>query len=108
MSADSDYDPLDYDSLGARLPEHIRQWRDDPNHWFNDQEDNRYWEEYDRDLMAGRRGAEVWEAARRMEEAGQTTVTINGREYPAATTADLERMYKAARKRARAQTESPS
>ena len=43
-----------------------------------------------------------------MEEAGQTTVTINGREYPAATTADLERMYKAARKRARAQTESSS
>ena len=43
-----------------------------------------------------------------MEEAGQTTVTINGREYPAATTADLERWYEAARKRARAETESPS
>ena len=108
MSADSDYDPLDYDSLGARLPEHIRKWRDDPNHWFNDQEDNRYWEQHDREMMAGLHRGEAWEAARRMEEAGQTTVTINGREYPAATTADLERWYEAARKRARAETESPS
>ena len=110
MSADSDYDPLDYSSWGTLLPEHIRRWRHDPDHWFNDREDNRYWEQYDRELMAGMHRGEAWEAARRMEEAGQTTVTINGREYPAATTADLERMYEAAQKRERerAQTESPS
>ena len=108
MSADSDYDPLDYDVFGRRLPEHIRRWRADPNHWFNDQEDNRFWEEHDREMMAGLHRGEAWEAARRMEEAGQTTVTINGREYPAATTADLERWYEAARKHARAETESPS
>ena len=108
MSAGSDYDPLEYDILGNRLSEEEIRWRADPNHWFNDREDNRFWEEYDWDLMADRRGAEVWEAARRMEEAGQTTVTINGREYPAATTADLERWHEAARKRAHAETESPS
>ena len=110
VSADSDYDPLEYDILGNRLSEEEIRWRADPNHWFNDQEDNRYWEQYDRELMAGMHRGEAWEAARRMEEAGQTTVTINGREYPAATTADLERMYEAAqeRERQRAQTESPS
>ncbi len=108
MSADSGYDPLDYDVFGRRLPEHIRRWRDDPNHWFNDQEDNRYWEQHDRDLMAGRCGAEVLEEIRRMEEAGQTTVTINGREYPAAVRSNIEKFRALARERERSQTESPS
>ena len=110
MSADSDYDPLDNDSWGTLLPEHIRRWRRDPNHWFNDQEDNRYWEQYDRELMAGMHGEKLLEEVLRMEESGQTTVTIYGREYPALTTAVLESMYEAAqeRERERAQTESPS
>ncbi len=86
------YDPLDYDSFGNRLPERVRRWRADPDFWFNDQEDNRWWERHDEELMAGLHRGEAWEAARRMEEAGRTTVTINGREYPAGTVADLERM----------------
>ncbi len=108
MSAGSDYDPLEYDILGNRLSEEEIRWRSDPNHWFNDQEDNRYWEEYDRDLMAGRRGAEVLEEIRRMEEAGQTTVTINGREYPAAVRSNIEKIRARTRERERAQTESSS
>ena len=108
MSANSDYDPLEYDILGNRLSEEEIRWRADPNHWFNDQEDNRYWEEDDRELMAGRRGAEVLEEIRRMEEAGQTTVTINGREYPAAVRSNIEKIRARTRERERAQTESSS
>ena len=43
-------------------------------------------------MMAGLRNEEMWEAARRIEEAGRTTVTIKGRVFPAVTVADLERM----------------
>ena len=108
MSANSDYDPLEYDILGNRLSEEEIRWRADPNHWFNDQEDNRYWEEDDREMMAGRRGAEVWEEIRRMEEAGQTTVTINGREYPAAVRSNIEKIRARTRERERSQSESSS
>ena len=108
MSAGSDYDPLEYDILGNRLSEEEIRWRADPNHWFNDQEDNRYWEQHDRDLMAGRCGAEVLEEIRRMEEAGQTTVTINGREYQAAVRSNIEKFRALARERERSQTESSS
>lgn len=108
MSADSDYDPLDYSSWGTLLPEHIRRWRHDPNHWFNDQEDNRYWEQYDRELMAGMHGEKLLEEILRMEEAGQTTVTINGREYPAAVRSNIEKIRARTRERERSQTESSS
>ena len=90
-----------FDIFGNPLSEEELRRRSDPNHWFNDLEDNRRWVEEDREMMAGLRSEEVWEAARRMEAAGQTTVTINGREYPAGTVADLERIHAQAAERAR-------
>ena len=86
-------DPSRFDIFGNPLSEEELRVRSDPNHWFNDLEDNRRWVEEDMEMMAGLRSGEVWESARRMEEAGQTTVTINGREYPAGTVADLERTF---------------
>ena len=94
-------DPSRFDIFGNPLSEEELRVRSDPDHWFNDLEDNRRWVEEDREMMAGLRSGEVWEAARRMEEAGQTTVTINGREYPAGTVADLERIHAQAAERAR-------
>ena len=97
----SKLDPSRFDIFGDPLSEEELRVRSDPNHWFNDLEDNRRLVEEDREMMAGLRSEEVWEAARRMEAAGQTTVTINGREYPAVTVADLERMHAQAAERAR-------
>ena len=97
----SKLDPSRFDIFGDPLSEEELRVRSDPNHWFNDLEDNRRLVEEDREMMAGLRSEEVWEAARRMEAAGQTTVTINGREYPAGTVADLERIHAQAAERAR-------
>ena len=94
-------DPSRFDIFGNPLSEEELRRRSDPDHWFNDLEDNRRLVEEDREMMAGLRSGEVWEAARRMEEAGQTTVTINGREYPAGTVADLERIHAQAAERTR-------
>ena len=94
-------DHTKFDIFGDPLSEEELRVRSDPNHWFNDLEDNRRLVEEDREMMAGLRSEEVWEAARRMEAAGQTTVTINGREYPAGTVADLERIHAQAAERAR-------
>ena len=94
-------DHTKFDIFGNPLSEEELRVRSDPDHWFNDLEDNRRLVEEDREMMAGLRSEEVWEAARRMEAAGQTTVTINGREYPAGTVADLERIHAQAAERAR-------
>jgi len=67
------------------LSEEERRRRADPNHWFNDHEDNRRRVQYDQELYEGKHGGDVLEAMRRMAARGQTTVTINGKEYPAAT-----------------------
>ena len=86
-------DTARFDIFGNPLSEEQLRQRADPNHWFNDYEDNRRWVEEDREMMAGQCNGEVWEAARCMEERGQTTVTINGRVVPAGTVADLERIH---------------
>ena len=86
-------DPARFDMFGEPLSEEKLRERADPDHWFNDYEDNRRLEEEDREMMAGLRSGEVWEAARRMEERGQTTVSIKGRVFPAGTVAGLERMF---------------
>lgn len=99
-------DPSRFDIFGNPLSEEELRQRSDPNHWFNDLEDNRRWVEEDREMMAGLRSGEVWEAARRMEEAGQTTVTINGREYPAATREDIKRLSAMAREQDQAALEA--
>ena len=85
-------DPSRFDIFGNPLSEEELRVRADPDFWFNDQEDNRRLVEEDMEMMAGLRNEEMWEAARRMEEAGRTTVTIKGRVFPAVTVADLERM----------------
>lgn len=67
------------------LSEEERRRRADPNHWFNDHEDNRRRIQYDRELYEGKHGGNVLAAMKKMAERGQTTVTINGKEYPTLT-----------------------
>ena len=87
------WDPARFDTFGNPLSEEKLRERADPNHWFNDYEDNRRLEEEDREMMAGTHRGEALEAARRMEERGQTTVSIKGWVFPAVTVAGLERMF---------------
>ena len=94
-------DPSRFDIFGNPLSEEELRVRSDPNHWFNDLEDNRRLVEEDREMMAGLRSEEVWESARRMEAAGKKTVTIKGRVFPAGTVAFLERIHAQAAERAR-------
>ena len=94
-------DPARFDRFGEPLSEEKLRERADPDHWFNDYEDNRRLVEEDREMMAGLRSGEAWEAARRMEERGQTTVSIKGRVFQAGTVAFLERLHAEAAERAR-------
>ena len=94
-------DPARFDRFGNPLSEEELRRLSDPDHWFNDLEDNRRWEEEDRQLTPDRCWEEAWEGARRTEKRGQTTYSINGWVVPAGRLADLERINPRAAERAR-------